>query len=737
MTNLTSFMTIKLRQSFPLFVLLVACGCEARIVPSQYPTSVNVDDAGILSSMGQPDAGKSNPIIISILTPKPGSLFGKGNLSVTATVVAEVPVFRVNFSVDGKQLAADFEPPYSAVIPVAGLSDGKHTLSISALGYAGESATAELVFEIDATSPQIVLENDLSLIKKLTMTSTVIKGMAIDDRRVTLVELYVDGVSVLSQTEERFEFDYDFRSSGIFRVHVRAVDMAGNESISPEMVYEIDQPPNIAIDTPRMNDLVSGHVLLRASVFDDNGVAKVVWSVDGEIVGEYESAPYSHSWNTCSLAAGIKTIRVSAQDSLGQMSHDEITVRVSNEAEPITLRAAALSKSVKLTWTSCASAPEHSYRLFYSNVPNVSAANSFVDVGQVNSFTDFNLSPKTNIFYRIARVRGSMVVSPLSNELAVTTYGEVAAVVSNTSELVYSLLSLDDVYNVWQYQRSFEEIAWSPNGDDLAVTQTSSVNHTASVLVLTSNGVASSTNTFSGTLPRWSASGEELYLWRSDLQSICRTSVQTSSQACAVESSELSNLRVVYPETEERFCLEVANPDGSMNLWVRDWNGTRAAISSDAFSYEWIRDDTGVVVLVDVGAGLCRLAYLGISASGPQSGYYLVEDVSCSTHLAWSESEQRIYFTQTIGDQTGLYSHGVSSGTISSLSNLAPIVWFEGTAYKLILSHDEEFVSALTQNTAGEFLLQLAPVDGSTVATVRSSPTKLDLVFRPSSQLQP
>ena len=35
------------------------------------------------------------------------------------------------------------------------------------------------------------------------------------------------------------------------------------------------------------------------------------------------------------------------------------------------------------------------------------------------------------------------------------------------------------------------------------------------------------------------------------------------------------------------------------------------------------------MMLVEANAGSCRLAYLAIGAEGPQSGYYVVDDVSC------------------------------------------------------------------------------------------------------------
>ena len=737
MSNLLPFKNSQVGQKCFLLLVVATVGCEGFIVPSDYSDTVQNNDSGVPLPMEQNEGEEPNPIEIAILTPDPGSLFGPVDFSVTATVVSEVAILRVNFLVDGQQLAADFSPPYTATIPVAGLSDGEHKLSVNAVGYAGEAASSQLMFEVDATAPQIIIDGDSTLRRRLAMTSTVIEGIVTDERQVSSVELHVDGVRVLNQMEEQFQFTYDFGKSGTFRTFVKAVDLAGNISVSPELVYEIDQPPNVLIESPNMGEMVSGHVLLRATVSDDNEIERVVWRVNGEVIGDYASVPYSHLWNTCALTPGVRTISVSAEDSVGQTARHEISVTVSNEAEPITLTASALSRSVKLNWTSCASSTGHSYRLFYADSPNITASSDYVDVGETDSFRDLTRTPLTTTFYRVARVRDSMLVSPLSNEVAVTTYGEFAGIVRTASEVAYATISLDDVSFLWRQQERVDEVNWSRSGQNIATVRTSTTVSDALISILSSSGVATSTSTTLGRFPVWSESDRDLFTWRSDLQAICRVNVGTSSQACAGEPSILTNLQVVYPDTEERFCLETVNPDGSMNLWLRDWSGTRSVINTDVYSYEWVQNDGGIIMLVDANAGACRIAYLAIGSGGPQSGYYLVEDVSCSSQLAWSETQQEVYFTQVNGNRTDLYSSGVSSGMISSLMNLTPLLSFEGSVSKLDLSHDEGFVAVASQSSLGEYQLQVAPVDGSTVTTVLSQQEDFEFIRRTNNQVQP
>ena len=740
MTYQRMFLISKLKQQFLLLLLICTVGCEGQIVASDYSGSAPISDSGVSPFNKPEDAGvidQKERIDVRILSPESGALLGPGVLSVTATVVSSIPILRVNFFIDEQQLAADFDRPYSATIPIDSLDEGPHTLSVTAIGFAGESGEAAVAIDVDATFPEITTEIDSRPSLRLATTSTVIEGLATDNRGIASVALYVDGIEVLTSTDARFRFEYDFQNSGSFRVFLKAVDLAGNTSVSSEWQVEIDQPPAVMIEQPTSGAIVSGHVLLRALISDDNGINRVVWSVDNVVVGEYESAPFSHLWSTCSLPPGTRTLGVSVQDSAGQLSFDEVTVSVENEAEPITLAAYPLSRSVKLAWTSCASSTGHAYRVYYGDTAGVNTASPYIDVGETNVFSISNLSPNGSTFYRVARVRNSGLVSPLSNEVAVTTYGEFAGVLRTNNSLGFASVSLDELSFAWQRQESYSDVVWSPDGQRVAVVRTASTTMSEAVSILESSGVTSSTNTALGRFPEWSETMQDLYSWRPELQSICLTEIQTSSSACVSESATLSELRVVSPASEEMLCLEVENPDGSLNLWLRDWSGTRYTVSTDVYSYQWVQDDTAIVMLVESGAGTCRLAYLNVSASGPQAGYYLVEDVSCAALLAWSDNRQTIYFTQSDGNTTQLYSYGISAGTITSLVNLVPTASFDGSAYGLSLSNDEQLVTVSAQVDVNEFIVQVAPVDGSTVTTVLSAVEQVNLVVRPSDDTQP
>jgi len=89
-------------------------------------------------------------------------------------------------------------------------------------------------------------------------------------------------------------------------------------------------PPTVAITTPTAGATVSGTITVTANASDNVGVVDVLFRLDGALLGEATTPPYSTSWNTVSGTNGSHGLSAVARDAAGNLATDQITVTVSN-----------------------------------------------------------------------------------------------------------------------------------------------------------------------------------------------------------------------------------------------------------------------------------------------------------------------------------------------------------------------------------------------------------------------
>jgi Big-like domain-containing protein/collagenase-like protein with putative collagen-binding domain len=91
-------------------------------------------------------------------------------------------------------------------------------------------------------------------------------------------------------------------------------------------------PPMVSITAPAQGATVMGTVSVTANASDNVGVASVQFQVDSANVGSLATtAPYSHSWNTTSVANGSHTLTAVAKDTAGNSTTSSgVIVTVSN-----------------------------------------------------------------------------------------------------------------------------------------------------------------------------------------------------------------------------------------------------------------------------------------------------------------------------------------------------------------------------------------------------------------------
>jgi hypothetical protein len=89
--------------------------------------------------------------------------------------------------------------------------------------------------------------------------------------------------------------------------------------------------PSVVIIAPQNGQVVSGTATFEATVESELSIARVIFVVDGEEIGEDDEAPYRLDWDTGPWAdGGDHTLLATAEDFGGNLGFSEyVVVRVS------------------------------------------------------------------------------------------------------------------------------------------------------------------------------------------------------------------------------------------------------------------------------------------------------------------------------------------------------------------------------------------------------------------------
>ena len=172
-----------------------------------------------------------------------------------------------------------------------------------------------------------------------------LKAAAGDDRRVDQVDFLVDGAVVASDTAAPFETTWNSATvaNGSRSLTVRATDDVGHATTSAAVTVTVDNTaaPTVSLTAPATGatcpaaPTVTGTVTVTATAADDQGVARVEFYADDDLIATDTAAPYQASWNTLDLLTtafdGCHTLTAKAYDAGGQVTTSTAgTITVAN-----------------------------------------------------------------------------------------------------------------------------------------------------------------------------------------------------------------------------------------------------------------------------------------------------------------------------------------------------------------------------------------------------------------------
>ncbi len=252
---------------------------------------------GIGESGGQSDTTAPT---VSVTTPASGAIL-RGLNNIIAQANDNVGVTNVEFYVDNTIIGTNSSAPYSLTWDTSVFSNAWHSILARAYDAAGNVGTSSsLTVLVDNLAPTVAVltpanNSQVSGIVQMTADAT-------DNNSVTSVEYFVDSSSIgVGGTGSNYSKYWISTAvgDGVHEVKARATDIAGNVTDSSNTSITVDNnAPVVEIISPTNFQTVSGIFELGAIASDSAGVTSVEFYVDGNLIGEDTSAPYTYMWDT-------------------------------------------------------------------------------------------------------------------------------------------------------------------------------------------------------------------------------------------------------------------------------------------------------------------------------------------------------------------------------------------------------------------------------------------------------
>src|SRR5439155_3619274 len=273
--------------------------------------------------------GDTTPPSISIDSPAPGAIIPVNSITLNWNASD------TGVGLDHFDLRVDGGAPIRLDANVTGytvsaVTDGNHTVQVTAFDGANNSAAASVTVTVDTTPPALSITYPVA--GAVLATGTVTVAWAASDATSGLdhFELSLDGgaVTVLGPTEGNHTFAGI--SQGSHTATLVAFDLAGHTTAVARAFTVDTTAPTIDLSAPAPGYLSTSTVLVTWVASDNNGLARIKVYLDG-------GAPIALGANATSttligVSDGLHTIRVQAVDLAGSTASDSVDVTVDTTA---------------------------------------------------------------------------------------------------------------------------------------------------------------------------------------------------------------------------------------------------------------------------------------------------------------------------------------------------------------------------------------------------------------------
>ncbi len=182
--------------------------------------------------------GDITPPVTSITSPLSGAIVS-GTVNISATASDNNSVSKVEFYYDGIYIGGDLSSPYSISWNTTTVANSTYNLTAKAYDASGNTATSSIISvsvaniatpppPADTTLPVVSISSPLN--NATVSGTTTIRASAIDNVKVTKMEILVNNIVVKSTTKSSISYKWNTgnASIGSHTIVVKAYDAAGN-----------------------------------------------------------------------------------------------------------------------------------------------------------------------------------------------------------------------------------------------------------------------------------------------------------------------------------------------------------------------------------------------------------------------------------------------------------------------------------------------------------------------------
>ncbi|MBI5871266.1 MAG: hypothetical protein HZB44_10010 [Actinobacteria bacterium] len=227
----------------------------------------------------------------------------------------------------------------------------------------------------------------------------------------------------------------NFRAIGVGRVYNAGSTYGWYWTTDFGGVSEDNSPPSVSVPAPTGSSKVSGIVVFSANAWDNVAVRQVDLYIDGLLVANDTTAPYSINWDTTQYSQGNHTLFARAFDAAGFYTDASISVTVENFSP---------AKNYYFTWYDQSNGDWRDWILMANPTGGISTARASALVGGM-TYADRDLpvgSPaETPAFPGVmgGPVQVSTTQPLISSQRVIykNSFNEIPAVPDNTLESAY------------------------------------------------------------------------------------------------------------------------------------------------------------------------------------------------------------------------------------------------------------------------------------------------------------
>ncbi len=317
--------------------------------------TVNSATSSALSVTVDHSGKEFNPPVVSLISPLEGEEVS-GSITVSATATDDSQIVKVEFYYLGNNGSVNFATVtspstgnnYSApLLNTTNMPNWPYSFYAKAYDIYGNSKTSSYVHATVANTGDVIPPNitlNLPIQGTTEPSQTVaLKATASDNEtKVWQVEFYTDNNplflrrTIFDAGSNIFSGSMTFLK-GPHNIMARAYDMQGNAADTPwvsfNVVDNVDvSPPYVTIISPMWNEVASGRINVNAQAFDNVGVVRVEFYLDGAQtpLATDLSAPFTFTWDTSLVGNASHTLVAKAFDAGERSGSYSVNVTVNN-----------------------------------------------------------------------------------------------------------------------------------------------------------------------------------------------------------------------------------------------------------------------------------------------------------------------------------------------------------------------------------------------------------------------